>query len=145
MDTPTLCPLTEAEIVAAVAAQRDEAVAFLQDLVREPSLLGQEASAQALVKRRFEALGLDVRELVIDEAALRDHPGYSPSIVSYDGRRNVIGVHEPRAPRSGTAAVRGRTQIHNRHLAVVPVGAARQWTRPSSPSPSTSCCRRSSA
>jgi acetylornithine deacetylase len=38
-----------------------------------------------------------VRELVIDEARLKDHPGYSPSIVSYDGRVNVIGVHEPPA------------------------------------------------
>ncbi len=130
MDSPTLCPLTEAEILAAVAAQRDEAVSFLQTLVREPSLLGQEASAQALMKRRFEALGLDVRELVIDEAKLRDHPGYSPSIVSYEGRRNVIGVHEPRAPRTGQAPVRGRSLILNGHIDVVPVGAERLWTRP---------------
>ena len=75
MDTATLCPITEAEILAAVAAQHDETVAFLQALVREPSLLGQEQSAQALMKSRFQALGLDVRELVIDEAKLKDHPG----------------------------------------------------------------------
>lgn len=123
MDTATLCPLTEGEILAAVAAQRDEAVRFLQQLVAEPSLLGQEQSAQALMKRRFEALGLDVRELVIDEAAIQGHPGYSPSIVSYDGRVNVIGVHEPRQ-------VRGRSLILNGHIDVVPVGAERLWTRP---------------
>ena len=75
MDTATLCPVTEAEILTAVAAQRDEAVQFLQALVAEPSLLGHEASAQALMARRFAALGLDVRELVIDEAKLKDHPG----------------------------------------------------------------------
>jgi acetylornithine deacetylase len=133
MDTATLNPLTEGEIVAAVAAQRDEAIAFLQALVREPSLLGHEASAQALMKQRFEELGLDVSELVIDEAKLRDHPGYSPSIVSYDGRRNVIGVHEPRpasAPADGSAPVRGRSLILNGHIDVVPVGAERLWTRP---------------
>jgi acetylornithine deacetylase len=124
MDTVTRCPLTGDQIVAAVAAQRDEAVAFLQALVAEPSLLGQEASAQALMARRFAGLGLDVRELVIDEAALRDHPGYSPSIVSYDGRVNVIGVHEPRG------AVRGKSLILNGHIDVVPVGAERLWTRP---------------
>ena len=123
MDTSTLCPITEAEILAAVAAQHDEAVAFLQALVREPSLLGQEQSAQALMKSRFQALGLDVRELVIDEARLKDHPGYSPSIVSYDGRVNVIGVHEPRA-------VRGRSLILNGHIDVVPVGAEQLWSRP---------------
>jgi acetylornithine deacetylase len=123
MDTATLCPLTEAEILAAVAAQQGEAVALLQALVAEPSLLGQEASAQALMARRFADLGLDVRELVIDEELLRQHPGYSPSIVSYDGRRNVIGVHQPRA-------VRGRSLILNGHIDVVPVGAERLWTRP---------------
>jgi len=123
MDTATLCPLTEAEILAAVAAQRDESVAFLQQLVAEPSLLGQEQSAQALMKRRFEDLGLAVSELVIDEAAIQDHPGYSPSIVSYDGRVNVIGVHEPRVAR-------GRSLILNGHIDVVPVGAERLWTRP---------------
>ena len=51
MDTATLCPVTEAEILAAVAAQRDETVQFLQALVAEPSLLGHEASAQALMAR----------------------------------------------------------------------------------------------
>jgi acetylornithine deacetylase len=104
MDTLTLCPLTETEIVAAVAAGQDEAVAFLQALVREPSLLGQEASAQALMTARFKQLGLAVHELVIDEAALRDHPGYSPSLISYEGRRNVIGVHEPQPAAAGAAA-----------------------------------------
>ena len=75
------------------------------------------------MKRRFEGLGLAVQELAIDEAALKGHPGYSPSIVSYDGRVNVIGVHEPRA-------VRGRSMILNGHIDVVPVGAERLWTRP---------------
>lgn len=123
MDPATLCPLTAGEIVESVAALRGEAVQFLQALVREPSLLGHEQSAQALMKQRFGALGLDVRELRIDEAALKGHPGYSPSIVPYDGRVNVIGVHEPRA-------VRGRSLILNGHIDVVPVGAERLWTRP---------------
>lgn len=123
MDTTTLCPLTPGEIVDSVAALRDESVQLLQALVRQPSLLGQEQGAQALMKQRFAALGLDVRELVIDEAQLKDHPGYSPSIVSYDGRVNVIGVHEPRVTR-------GRSLILNGHIDVVPVGAERLWTRP---------------
>lgn len=122
MDTVTLCPLSAGEIVESVATQRDEAVQWLQALVREPSLLGQEQSAQALMKRRFADLGLAVQELAIDEAALKAHPGYSPSIVSYDGRVNVIGVHEPRT-------VRGRSLIFNGHIDVVPVGAERLWTR----------------
>ena len=122
MDTAHLAPVTEREILDAVAARRDEAVALLRALVAEPSLLGDEASAQARMAREFAAMGLAVREFAIDESKIRDHPGYSPSIVSYEGRRNVVGVHEPRGP------VRGRSLILNGHIDVVPVGAPSLWT-----------------
>lgn len=124
MDTATLAPVTESEILAAVDVQRGEAVAFLQDLVAHPSLLGREALAQALMKRQFGRLGLAVHEFGIDEDKIRSHPGYSPSIVSYEGRSNVIGVHEPRG------AIRGQSLILNGHIDVVPVGADKLWSRP---------------
>jgi acetylornithine deacetylase len=124
MDTATLCPVTETEILAAVEAHRADAVSLLQALVAEPSLLGDEASAQALMARQFGDMGLEVREFAIDEDKLRDHPGYSPSIVSYEGRRNVVGLHRPAGP------VRGRSLILNGHIDVVPVGAERLWSRP---------------
>jgi acetylornithine deacetylase len=108
----------------AVRAQREGAIDLLCRLVREPSLLGQEASAQALMRAEYEALGLAVREFAIDEAKIRSHPGYSPSIVSYDGRPNVVGVHKPKGP------VRGRSLILNGHIDVVPVGTASLWKRP---------------
>jgi acetylornithine deacetylase len=124
----------QADLLDAVAAQRDEAVALLQALVREPSLLGQEASAQALMKQRFQQLGLTVHEVVIEDAALRKHPGYSPSLMSYEGRRNVVAVHEP-LPGHEQAGDHndhkaGRSLIFNGHIDVVPVGAQRLWTRP---------------
>lgn len=124
MDTQTLATVTEREILDTVASQRDEAVALLQELVAHPSLLGHEASAQGLMKRQFGRLGLRVHEFAIDEAKIRTHPGYSPSIVSYDGRPNVVGVHEPRGAR------RGKSLILNGHIDVVPVGAERLWSRP---------------
>src|SRR3546814_10552136 len=89
-------PLDKAQLTAAVAALRDEAVTLLSDLVRHPSLLGDERSAQDHMRGVFEAMGLRVDEFAIDEAKIKDHPGYSPSIVSYDGRHNVVGVHEPK-------------------------------------------------
>lgn len=124
MDVQTLAPVTEREILDTVAAQRDEAVALLQELVAHPSLLGHEASAQGLMKRQFGRLGLRVHEFAIDEAKIRSHPGYSPSIVAYDGRPNVVGIHQPRG------AVRGKSLILNGHIDVVPVGAATLWSRP---------------
>jgi acetylornithine deacetylase len=76
------------------------------------------------MRRAFDDLGLQVDEFEVDEQKIRDHPGYSPSIVSYQGRRNVVGVHRPRG------AVRGKSLILNGHIDVVPVGAARLWTQP---------------
>jgi acetylornithine deacetylase len=106
-----------------VAALRQPAVDLLCKLVAEPSLLGDEASAQALMAQQFAQLGLRVDEFEIDEDKIRDHPGYSPSIVGYSGRRNVVGVHQPKGP------VRGKSLILNGHIDVVPVGAQRLWTR----------------
>ena len=62
MDTQTLNPLTESQIIGAVDAQRDEAIALLCELVAEPSLLGAEQSAQALMRREFERNGLRVQD-----------------------------------------------------------------------------------
>ncbi|MGI9154144.1 MAG: hypothetical protein ACR2IY_09765, partial [Rubrivivax sp.] len=62
-----LAGVDEAAILAAVAAQRDEAVALLQELVAAPSLLGDEAGAQVLMKREFERNGLDIHEFEVDE------------------------------------------------------------------------------
>ena len=116
--------LTTQAIRDAVAGLRQPAVDLLGKLVAEPSLLGDEASAQRLMAQHFKQLGLRVDEFEIDEDKIRDHPGYSPSIVPYAGRRNVVGVHQPKGP------VRGKSLILNGHIDVVPVGAQRLWTRP---------------
>lgn len=113
-----------AEIRAAVTGLRDEGVALLSDMVRCPSLLGDEREAQDFVRGVFEQMGLQVDEFAIDEARLKQHPGYSPSIVSYDGRHNIVGTHRPRG------ATRGKSLIFNGHIDVVPVGAEKLWSRP---------------
>jgi hypothetical protein len=75
MDAQTLNPLTEQQILDAVAALQPESVAMLADLVAEPRCWARRQSAQALMKRRFEGLGLAVSELVIDEAEDQGPPG----------------------------------------------------------------------
>lgn len=119
----TSIPDTQA-IHETVAQLRVPAVDMLRELVGEASLLGEEASAQRLMAQRFRQLGLRVDEFEIDELGIRDHPGYSPSILPYAGRCNVVGVHQP------AGSVRGRSLILNGHIDVVPVGAKRLWTRP---------------
>ena len=124
MNTVTPPTLAEVDILTAVQQQADHAVDLLKRLVAQPSLLGDEAGAQALMAAEFEALGLQVQTLEIDEDRLRSHPGYSPSLISYQGRRNILGLHQPRGP------VHGRSLILNGHIDVVPVGAERLWSHP---------------
>lgn len=120
---PTSLP-TRAQIIASAKSLRGDAVAMLSDLVRHGSLLGEEGSAQAYMAERFRGLGLQVEAFAIDEDKLRQHPAYSPSIVSYAGRPNVVGLHQPKGP------VRGKSLIFNGHIDVVPVGASVLWTHP---------------
>ncbi|MEX5668979.1 hypothetical protein ABFV57_29340, partial [Pseudomonas neuropathica] len=113
----------EQDIVAAVEALRDESITLLSELVSHASLLGEEQSAQDVIKRVFsDDLQLEVQALTIDESQIKDHPGYSPSLVSYEGRVNVIGTHRP-------WVVQGKSIIFNGHIDVVPVGDERLWTQ----------------
>lgn len=108
----------------AVAARCDTAVALLQTLVREPSLLGAEQGAQDRIAEAFAAMGLEVERFDIDVEAIRHLPGFSPPVTaSYDGRQNVVGIHRP----SGGA--RGKSLILNGHMDVVPTGPADLWVR----------------
>ncbi|KQP04394.1 ArgE/DapE family deacylase [Pseudorhodoferax sp. Leaf265] len=123
-DLPTEPRADEAAIVSAARALRGDAVQMLQDLVAQPSLLGHEQGAQDVMERAFQGLDLRVDRFAIDEERLRQHPAYSPSIVSYEGRTNVVGIHQPRG------LTRGQSLIFNGHIDVVPVGAEALWSRP---------------
>ncbi|MGR8948455.1 MAG: ArgE/DapE family deacylase [Gammaproteobacteria bacterium] len=116
--------LNKQSIIDAVNARETDAVDRLSALVREGSLLGEEAGAQAIMFDTYTELDLDVRQVLIDEARVSQHPAWSPSVVSYDGRPNVIGIHQP------TGATQGRSLILNGHIDVVPVGADTLWTHP---------------
>ena len=119
----SLIDVPKQEIIEAVDALESQAVEKLCELVRQDSLLGQEDGAQALMAKHYHQLGLDVKRLSIDETKLREHPAWSPSLVSYDGRANVIGVHRPKGE------TRGKSLILNGHIDVVPVGAETLWTQ----------------
>jgi len=110
-------------ILGAVAGLRAEGEAFLADLVRCASLLGAEGPAQERMARAFADLGLEVDRFTIDEGALKGLRGWSPSLASYQGRENVVGIHRPRT-------VKGRSLILNGHIDVVPEGPAELWTDP---------------
>ena len=112
-----------AAILAAVDSQVGDGVAMLQDLVRHRSLLGQEHGALDAMAAAYERLGLAPRRVPVDPDALAGMPGFSPPLISYAGRENVVAEHRP-------ATGGGRSLMLQGHVDVVPEGAADLWTTP---------------
>ena len=110
-------------ILQAVESQAEEGVALLAGLVRERSLLGEEHGALDAMAAAFEGLGLPVRRVPVDVATLELVPGFSPPLIPYAGRDNVVAEHRP-------VAATGRSLILQGHVDVVPEGAADLWTTP---------------
>ena len=97
------------------------AISFLQELVRVPSLLGEEEPAQALVEERLRELGLDVRSVVPDATELARHADSGLPLLGYEGRRCLVGT-------LGEGG--GRSLLFNGHVDVVSEEPADRWTKP---------------
>ena len=109
------------EINTVYEEQEGEIVSFLCDLIKHPSLLGQEHSAQNLMEETFVNLGLDIDRFPINHEALKSVDGYSPSVGEWDGHDNIVGIHRARSNNK-------RSLILNGHIDVVPVGAEDLWS-----------------
>lgn len=103
-------PLIE-RLDAWLDANADELINTLVELVRIPSVVGQEAEAQAFMRDRYLAAGLDVDVFEADREVLRRHPAFVDSGIPFAGRPNVVGVW--------AGAGDGRSLILNGHTDVV--------------------------
>jgi acetylornithine deacetylase len=112
-----------AALIAAVEEGFDAQVALTADLVRFPSVRGEERPAQEFMAAQMVKRGLEVDHFQIDLDKIRALPGFSPASVSYDNAFNVVGTR--RAPDR-----RGRSLILNGHIDVVPAGPLDMWTSP---------------
>ena len=108
-----------------IDAHRDEMVQTLAALVRIPSIIGNEAPAQAFMRAHYEALGLEIDEFEPDREALQQHPAFVDSGISFVGRRNVVGVM--RKGGQGEAG-KGRSIILNGHTDLVSVEPISAWS-----------------
>lgn len=111
------------EITQAVADGMTDQIAFTQDLVRFPSVRGQEHTAQDFLFKEMKKRGLSMDRWAVSEKDIASHPGFSPVSVSYDNAINVVGTHRPREET-------GRSLVLNGHIDVVPVGPLDMWERP---------------
>src|SRR5918993_727493 len=104
---------------AEIEARRDELVGVIADLVRRPSLLGEEGPAQAYVANYLRASGMTTEVWELDQS-VRALPNAGDSGVPFAGRPNVAGT----LPGRGG----GRSLILNGHIDVVSPEPLSAWT-----------------
>ncbi|WP_426959305.1 ArgE/DapE family deacylase [Muricoccus radiodurans] len=108
----------------AVDAGFDAEVAFLGDIVRFPSLRGQEAPLQDWIARWMAGRGYQVDRFTLADVPMASHPKAAPMVdVDPAGSVQVVGTR--RARNAG-----GRSLILQGHIDVVPEGPAEMWTHP---------------
>jgi acetylornithine deacetylase len=110
---------SSAEARRAVDRGFDASIAFLQELVRVPSLLGNEEPAQQLVEARLGDLGFSVRSVIPDPARLAKRPDSGLPLVPYEGRRSLVGT-------LGQAG--SRSLVLNGHVDVVSAEPLDRWS-----------------
>lgn len=92
---------------------------FLQILVQENSIRGNESSAQAVIIEKCRQLGLNLDIWEIDRNELMQHEAFCCDRQSFEGNPNVVAVLK------GTGG--GKSIILNGHIDVVPVGDEKNW------------------
>ncbi len=110
-------------ILDGVTAGMAATEALLAALVRQPSVLGAEAGCLDVMRDAYAGLGLVPQRVPVDASTLAERPGWSPPLIDYAGRDNVVAVHQPRDAN-------GRSLLLQGHVDVVPEGAADLWTTP---------------
>lgn len=106
-------------VTRAVDSRRDDAVRLLQELVRIPSVTGDEGAVAEAVERAFRDRGLEVDTW---EAAAEEMEPYLDHVgeqETYSGRPNVVGM------RMG--AGEGRSILLNAHMDTVAPGDPAAW------------------
>lgn len=106
----------------AVLGLREEMIEMLAELVKIPSVTGDEGPAQEFVKKAYEGLGLQVETITASRKKLESHPGFCDAGLPFEGRPNVIGI------RPGNPAKKSIKL--NAHIDVVSPEPVGQWTFP---------------
>ena len=113
----------ESGIIEWIDSHREESIRFLQELVRIPSLTGEEGPAQEFMSQSLAEMGLEVESCVADMKALEGHPEFIPvdpeiNVGNYEDRPNIVGRYR------GTSG--GRSIMYFAHIDTVPPGNG--WT-----------------
>jgi acetylornithine deacetylase len=98
-----------------------DAISFLQKMIQQPSIQGNEKGVQAIVIEKLKQLQLEVDVWDPKFEELEKHPYFIASRKSYEGSPNVVGVLRGQGG--------GRSIILNGHIDVVPEGDVTKWNQ----------------
>lgn len=108
-------------LIETIENLQTDAIQLLQDLVRIPSITGQETKAQLFFADRLRDLNLQVDCWYPSRADLQNHPAFSDDDLPLGERPVVVG-------HLAGSDSRARSLILNGHMDVVPVGEENAWT-----------------
>jgi acetylornithine deacetylase len=109
------------QIQNAVKRSADDLFETLRTLVRIPSVVGDEGAAQEKISALFAEAGLSVKRLYPDLQAIKSHPAFIDTQMSYENRYNVIG----RLDGEDDA----KSLVVNGHIDVVSPEPTDAWTK----------------
>lgn len=110
------------QIEKIMEANWQEQLAFLQEIGKMPSVLGNEQEVQQYVAQYLrQNLALEVDSFIPDRNKLAHLPGYSPVDWNYEDRPVVAGVYK------NTGKKIGKSLILQGHMDVVPEGSLELW------------------
>ena len=75
-----------------IEENRTTIISFLQDLIRIPSITGNEGPIQEFIAQELGEMGLDIDVFVPPLEELRKHPAFVEPPQDYEGRPNVVGT-----------------------------------------------------
>lgn len=109
----------EARILASADALFPEAIDFIDEMVGQYSVLGQEQGVLNTVETRLQALDLPVTRVGMHKAMLSEHPLYAPVPWDHESKYNLVSQQNPGAD--------GRSLVLNGHLDVVAAEPFDMW------------------
>ena len=118
----------EAAISKAVEELREYIIEFTFELVRQPSMLGEEASVLRVMEEELIKLGLEPTKVPMDPETLSKHPGWNQipdwisAPINYEHHYNVVATR--RADDEG-----GKSALFNGHLDIVSPEPLSRWHR----------------
>jgi acetylornithine deacetylase len=109
----------KARVLEIIEGNRDEAEGYLSGLLKHPSVMGSEESAQRYYAELLKLLDMEIDIWEPKSEDMKINPDFMPARDDYTGSPDVVGVLR------GTGG--GRSILLNGHVDVVPAGG-NDWT-----------------